>query len=159
MKKSGKERMVTIREMESSDRADWIKMRKALWPECPEDRHRLEIDQILSAQGIVLVAESSSQGLVGFAEISLRNDQVEGTSTTPVPYLEGWYVKPAFRTQGIGKALLHSAEDFAMQVGFTELASDTEVINYTGIDIHKHLGFREVGRTVHFVKSLTRNNS
>jgi aminoglycoside 6'-N-acetyltransferase I len=151
--------MVTIREVESSDRADWINLRKGLWPDCPENRHQLEINQILSADGIVLVAESSSQGLVGFAEISIRRDHVEGTTTTPIPYLEGWYVEPAFRTQGIGKALLRSAEDFAMQAGFTELASDTEVINCTGIDIHKHLGFREVGRTVHFVKSLTRNNS
>lgn len=151
--------MITIRKMGLSDRDGWIGMRKALWPDCPENRHRLEIDQILSAQGIVFVAESSSRGPVGFVEISIRTDQVEGTTATPVPYLEGWYVKPAFRTQGIGKALLRSAEDFAMQTGFTELASDTEVVNYTGIDIHKLLGFREVGRTVHFVKSLTRNNS
>jgi aminoglycoside 6'-N-acetyltransferase I len=151
--------MITIRKMGLSDRGGWKRMRKALWPDCPENRHELEIDQILSANGIVLVAESSSQGLVGFAEISIRTDQVEGTTTTPIPYLEGWYVDPAFRKQGIGKALIRSAEDFAVQAGFSEMAGDAQVNNLTGIDIHKHLGFREVGRTVHFVKLLTRIHS
>jgi aminoglycoside 6'-N-acetyltransferase I len=145
--------MITIRKVELSDRDGWIRLRKALWPDCPENRHELEIDQILSSKGIVLVAELSSHGLVGFAEISLRNDHVEGTTITPIPYLEGWYVEPAFRVQGIGKALIGSAEDFVLQAGFTELASDTEVNNHTGIEIHNHLGFREAGRTVHFIKS------
>ena len=151
--------MITIRKVGSSDRNGWIRLRKALWPECSENRQELEIDQILSGKGIVLVAESSSSGLVGFAEISMRTDHVEGTTITPIPYLEGWYVDPASRAQGIGKALIRSVEDFALQAGFAELASDAELDNHKSIKIHKHLGFREVGKTVHFIKSLTRNQS
>ncbi len=98
--------MATIRKVRSSDRESWKLMRKALWPECPENRHDLEIDQILSSKGIVLIAELSSFDLVGFAEISIRSDHVEGTTMTPIPYLEGWYVDPAYRGQGIGKALI-----------------------------------------------------
>jgi len=146
--------MINIRKVESSDRDSWIGMRKALWPECPDSRHELEIDQILSSNGIVLIAESSSHDLVGFVEISLRRDHVEGTNTTPIPYLEAWYVDPTFRGQGIGKALIRQAESFALQTGFKQLASDAEVDNYTSIEIYRHLGFREVGRTVHFVRSL-----
>jgi aminoglycoside 6'-N-acetyltransferase I len=151
--------MVTIRKVQSSDRESWKLMRKALWPECPENRHDLEIDQIFSSKGIVLIAELSLFDLVGFAEISIRSDHVEGTTITPIPYLEGWYVDPAHRGQGIGKALIHSSEDFALQAGFTELASDVEINNLTGIEMHIRLGFREVERTVHFLKSLSQNNS
>ena len=154
-----KDRMVNIRKVRSSDRESWKGMRKALWPDCPESRHELEMNQIFSHHGIIFVAESSSQGLVGFAEISIRRDHVEGTTTTPIPYLEGWYVYPVFRGQGIGKALIGATEDFALQSGFTELASDTEVNNHKGIEMHIHLGFREIERTVHFLKSLSRNNS
>ena len=125
----------------------------------PQSRHELEADQILSSAGIVLIAESSSSDPVGFAEISIRIDHVEGTTTTPIPYLEGWYVDPAYRGQGIGKALILSAEEFASQAGFAELASDVEINNQTGIEMHIRLGFREVERTVHFLKSLSRNNS
>jgi aminoglycoside 6'-N-acetyltransferase I len=151
--------MVTIRKVRSSDRESWKLMRKALWPECPENRHDLEIDQILSSNGIVLIAELSSSDLVGFAEISIRSDHVEGTTITPIPYLEGWYVDPTFRKRGIGKAIISAVEYFALQAGFTELASDAEFNNNTGIEMHIRLGFREVGRTVHFLKSLSRDNS
>lgn len=146
--------MITLRKMESADRDGWIRLRKAFWPDCPESRHELEMDQILCNDGMVFMAESSSQGLVGFAEISLRRDHVEGSNTTPIPYLEGWYVDPVFRGQGIGKELMRSVEGFALQAGFTELASDTEIINVKSIEIHTHLGFKETGRTVHFIKSI-----
>jgi aminoglycoside 6'-N-acetyltransferase I len=154
-----KDRMVNIRKVRSSDRESWKGMRKALWPNCPENRHELEIDQIISSDGIVLMAELSSSDLVGFAEISIRRDHIEGTTATPIPYLEGWYVDAVFRGQGIGKALIGAAEDFALQSGFTELASDAEINNHSGIEMHLSLGFREVERTVHFLKSLSRKKS
>jgi aminoglycoside 6'-N-acetyltransferase I len=151
--------MFTIRKGGYSDKETWIGLRKALWPDCPENRHELEINHILSSQGIVLIAESSSQSPVGFAEISRRGDHVSGTFTTPTAYLEGWYVAPAYRRQGIGKALIRSAEEFALQAGFTELASDAEMNNHEGIEIHNRLGFIEVERTVHLINPLTRKNS
>ena len=129
-------------------------MRKLLWPECPEDRHTLEMDLMRSTQGIVFMAELYKSVLVGFAEVSIRNDHVEGTTNSPVPYLEGWFVDSNYRGKGIGKALIRAAEEFALEKGFTELASDAEIDNYTSIEIHKGIGFKEVGRSVHFIKSL-----
>ena len=146
--------MIRVRKAKSSDHNEWLRMRKLLWPECPEDRHALEMDLITSSRGIVLVAEFSQADLVGFAEISIRSDHVEGTTNSPVPYLEGWYVDPDFRGKGIGKALLKAAEDFVIEKGFTELASDAEIGNDTSIEIHKRIGFTEVGRSVHFIKPL-----
>lgn len=151
--------MIKVRKVESLDRNGWKRMRKALWPECPENRHELEINQLLSSKGIVFIAESSSHDLIGFAEISIRRDHVAGTTSTPIPYLEGWYVAPAFRRQGIGKALIRSAEEFALQAGFRELASDTEINNHSSVESHRCLGFIEVETTVHFLKPLTQNIS
>ncbi len=92
--------------------------------------------------------------MVGFAEISIRSDHVEGTTESPVPYIEGWYVDPKSRSIGIGKALIKAAEDYALKMGFNELASDAELSNDLSIGIHKRIGFKEVGRTVHFVKTI-----
>jgi len=146
--------MIRVRKAEESDRYEWIRMRKLLWPECPDDRHALETELIISSKGIVLVAELSPSALVGFAEVSIRNDHVEGTANSPVPYLEGWYVELNYRGKGVGKALVRAVEEYALEKGFTELASDAEIGNKTGIEIHKGIGFREVGRSVHFIKSL-----
>jgi len=146
--------MTKIRIAESSDQKEWIRMRKRLWPECATERHTLEMDLILASQGFVLVAELSKSHLVGFAEISIRRDHVEGTRKSPAPYLEGWYVDANYRGKGIGKALIKTAEGLSLEKGFIELASDTEVQNQSSIEIHKQIGFREVGRSVHFVKSL-----
>jgi aminoglycoside 6'-N-acetyltransferase I len=148
--------MIRVRKAKGSDHNEWLRMRKLLWPECPEDRHTLEMDLLTSSRGIVLVAEFSQAAIVGFAEISIRSDHVEGTTKTPVPYLEGWYVDPEYRDKGVGKALVGAAEEFALEKEFTELASDAEIGNNTSIKIHKGLGFREVGRSVHFIKTLSK---
>lgn len=143
-----------IRPYTASDKSDWIRLRKELWPDCPEDRHLMEVDLVLSSNGVVLVAENSSAKLIGFAEISIRSDHVEGTTESPVPYLEGWYVDAGYRSAGIGKSLIQAAEEFVLQAGYKELASDAELTNTASIKIHKKIGFQEVERTVHFVKSL-----
>jgi aminoglycoside 6'-N-acetyltransferase I len=74
-----------IRKADSTDEPQWIEMRKALWPDCAKDRHSLEVEQLLQSEGIVLLAEDSEGRVVGFAEVSIRRDHVEGTSSAPVP--------------------------------------------------------------------------
>ncbi len=102
---------------------------------------------------------SHRRGSGGLCGDSVRTDHVEGTTISPVPYLEGWYVSERFRGQGVGRALLAFAEEWAVAKGYGELASDSEIENKAGIDLHKSVGFREVGRTVHFVKSLLRDDA
>ena len=143
-----------VRKMAETDKPKWLELRRALWPDCPAERHSLEMDQLQRSDGVVLLAEDSDGQVVGFAEVSIRRDHVEGTSSAPVPYLEGWYVIPSHRRQGIGRALIKSAESWALEAGFSELASDAESDNHDGIRAHRDLGFREVGRSVHFVRPL-----
>jgi aminoglycoside 6'-N-acetyltransferase I len=150
------QRVPRIREAQSDDRAPWLRMRRALWPDCPEDKHALEIGQLLQSDGAVLVAEDEQSRLLGFAEVSLRHDHVDGASISPVPYLEGWFVEPGFRGRGVGRALIAAVEQWAIAKGFTELASDAELSNTRSIELHARLGFAEVERNVTCLKKLAR---
>jgi aminoglycoside 6'-N-acetyltransferase I len=142
-----------IREAQASDDETWAKLRAELWPDCPVERHRLEIAQLTRSAGVVALAVGAGEA-VGFAEVSIRVDHVDGTSSTPVPYLEGWYVAAAHRGRGIGTALLEFIEAWALKRGYREIASDAEIANEASILLHGRRGFVEVGRTVHFVKTL-----
>ena len=147
---------MTIRAVTSADKPEWLRMRHALWPDCPEERHALEMAQLESARtsGVVLVAENTAGKLCGFAEISVRHDQVDGASTAPIAYLEGWYVESGVRGLGLGRKLVRAAEEWAAGQGFSELASDAELENEPSIGAHAACGFRETGRTVHFIKAI-----
>jgi len=143
-----------IRQARLNDKAAWARLRLALWPHCSEHKHRLEISQVLNSNGVVFVAENDDVKLIGFAEVSLRSDHVDGASISPVPYLEGWFVEARYRKQGVGRALIEAVERWAMARGFTELASDAELENSLSIRLHKRLGFSEMDRNVTFLKKL-----
>jgi aminoglycoside 6'-N-acetyltransferase I len=149
---------VKYRVAEISDQPEWVSMRHELWPDCPIERHQLEIEQLLKGEGTVVVADSDGR-LVGFAEVSIRRDHVEGTRSVPVPYFEGWFVLADYRGKGIGRGLLGFVEQWAVSRGFDELASDAEIENEGSIKLHTELGFSEVSRTVHFVKPLSRKTT
>lgn len=144
---------IQIRKTTADDAEQWAQLRQELWPECPLERHRLETEQWKQSAGLVALAWDKDHA-IGFAEASIRNEHVEGTSSAPVPYLEGWYVKLQYRGTGIGRALVRYVEEWAIARGYKELASDAELENGLGIRLHGVLGFREVGRSVHFVKRL-----
>ena len=145
-----------IRTATDQDREQWLILRKTLFPDCPDYKHKMEMEQILSSEGETFVAERENIGLIGFAEISIRNDHVEGASISPIPYLEGWYVDKRYRATGVGSNLTAAAEEWSRERGFTEIASDSRIDNHTSIAIHKAIGFKEVGRNVQFLKSLVK---
>lgn len=74
--------------------------------------------------------------------------------TTPVAFLEGWYVDPDVRRRGLGAALLQAVEGWARARGLKELASDTTIDNAASLQAHLALGFDEVERQICFRKSL-----
>ena len=110
--------------------------------------------QLLKSNGAVFVAEDHQANLIGFAEVSLRHDHVDGASISPVPYLEGWFVEASFRRQGVGRSLIDAVERWAVLRGYAELASDAEIENSLSIRLHKQMGFSEIDRNVTFLKTL-----
>ena len=131
-------------------------MRSALWAHALAE-HTREIDAYLDDSGdqsAVFVAEHpNGVGLSGFLETRLRN-YADGCSTSPVAYMEGWYVDAEIRRAGVGAALVAASENWSRSLGLTELASDSELRNKLGQHAHLALGFQEVGRIVQFRKSL-----
>lgn len=91
---------------------------------------------------------------VGFAQCQLRHDYVEGTSTTPVGYLEGIFVKEGYRNKGYAKELLAECEAWAKRNGCREFASDCEIDNIGSFRFHKAMKFTEANRIICFTKKL-----
>src|SRR5215471_10806196 len=92
-------------------------------------------------------------GLCGFIEGSLRN-YAEGCMTSPVAYIEGWYVDEESRGHRLGTRLVQAAEAWARRHGLKEIASDTQIENAVSIQAHTSLGYEEVERIVCFRKVL-----
>jgi aminoglycoside 6'-N-acetyltransferase I len=91
--------------------------------------------------------------LTGFLEASLRED-ADGCATSPVGYVEGWYVLPNHRLSGVGRALIEAAEDWARVRGCTEMASDALLDNTVSHQAHQRVGYAEVERAVRYRKNL-----
>lgn len=149
---------VRVRPATAADRPEWFRLRSALWPHAVQE-HARDIDLYLTDlegrnAGRGLVAQHpSGRGLCGFLEIRLR-DYADGCASSPVGYVEGWYVDAEFRRAGVGAALMRAAEAWARALGLSELASDTELENGLGVSAHRALDFAEVGRIVQFRKPL-----
>ena len=94
---------------------------------------------------------SSSEEPVAWISLSLRHDYVEGCQNSPTAYLEGIFIIPDYRSQGIGDKLLSFAISWAENRGISQLASDVEFDNQLSQNFHVTYGFREVGRTVRYV--------
>ncbi|MGD8374754.1 MAG: GNAT family N-acetyltransferase [Acidobacteriota bacterium] len=144
-----------VRPVARRDRAEWLRMRTALWPESPDD-HGPEIDAFLASpprDAVVLVAEREPGRLGGFLEAGMRS-HAEGCAASPVGYLEGWWVDPDLRRSGVGRGLATAAEAWARSRGLTEMASDATASNRSGQAAHRALGYEKVGRIVCFRKRL-----
>ncbi len=57
------------------------------------------------------------------------------------------------------RKLIMEAEQWALSLGYRELASDTSLDNIDSIVTHEAVGFKEVERTVNFLKTLKNNTS
>jgi len=145
-----------VRKVDSKDRDEWARMRNLPWDSSLTE-HLVEIERYLSnyEKNIVniFVLEKNHGRLGGFIELNIRN-YAEGSELGVIPYIEGWYVDPDIRNNGHGKQLITMAEDWAIDNGFKELASDTELENITSVAIHKASGFQEVERIVCFIKKI-----
>lgn len=130
-------------------------MRLALWDHITVAGHEAEMLDYLpgSSRDAAFVVARPEGGLGGFIEVSQRS-YADGCDTHPVGYIEGWYVDPDLRRQGVGAALVHTAEQWAASQGCTEMASDCMEDNQTSLLAHQALGYTVTSRLIHFCKVL-----
>ena len=141
---------------DDAERAEWLRMRALLHP---DEDHARETPIVLSGRRPyeVFVAPRGGGvgggGLCGYIEVGERSD-AEGCDSSPVPFIESWWVDADARGGGVGSALMQAAEAWARGRGHREIASDTQHDNALGIEVHQALGFEVAERLVAFRKDL-----
>ena len=150
-----KQMAIPARRISPSEEGEWLRLRQALWPNASRARLGAEAGEYREAPHthVVFVVARPDGRLSGFAELRLRS-QADGCSSSPVAYLEGWYVEPDMRKLGAGRALVTAAENWARERGCQEFASDSYLDNEDARAAHRALGFEERRPIVQFRKRL-----
>jgi aminoglycoside 6'-N-acetyltransferase I len=147
--------MVLVRGFEQGDKAEWLRMRAILFPDCPAAEQEREVDECLASDSdAVFFVERPAGGLCGFLEASIRPWAVN-CAAMPVGYLEGWYVDADSRQRGVGRALVRAAEAWAKSNGCRQMASDAELWNTLSQRAHAAIGYDETMRLVLYKRDLS----
>ena len=148
--------LITVREASAADGWALAALRFALWPDEPLEVRRAEAEANLTRTdgGLATFVAEIEGEVIAFAEVSLRRDYVNGCETSPVAFLEGIYVRPERRREGVGRALVDAAEQRGRAQGCSELASDALLDNHASHRFHSGAGFEETERVVYFRKVL-----
>ena len=134
---------------------EWLSMGLALWPHHKkkglEKVFRVELK---SNKHKHFLAQNESGDYLGFINLALRHDYVQGSSSSPVGYVEGIFVKPKYRKQGVAKELVKQGEKWAKKQGCKELGSDAKLSNIGSQKFHKNLGFKKADVIVHYIRKI-----
>ncbi|BAS60077.1 Aminoglycoside 6'-N-acetyltransferase (plasmid) [Leptolyngbya boryana IAM M-101] len=150
---------LSIVEVAQADFQEWLDLALELWTDYSVEEMQASLNEILHSprQSAVLV-KTETGSAIAFMNLSLRSDYVPGATQSPVAFVEGIYVKPDYQKQGVGKALIQYAEQWAQAHGCVELASDALLENTTSHAFHRQVGFQEVERLVAFIKPIAPTN-
>ena len=136
---------MSVRPVHPDEFADVAAMMHALWP-TPEPYD-------FSDETVFVWQHDNAPGLGGFISFSIR-PWAEGCESSPVPYVEGWWVAPDLRGSGVGRALVAAVERWCVDHGYQELGSDVELHNDVSLRAHAALGFEPTARLQFFRKRL-----
>ena len=112
---------------------------------------------VLATDRAVFVLDRGHGLLGGFINVGSRL-YAEGCETSPVGYIEEWFVDADLRRSGVGRKLMQAAEEWCRAQGYLELASDTEMLNLLSQAVHVRLGFKRIEEIVCFMKPVARTH-
>jgi len=143
-----------VRAYRDGDWSEWLRMNVALFPEYSAQDLAKSMKEFRERNDAeIFLVERDDESVAGFVEVGSR-PYADGCDTSPVGYIEAWWVDPDGRRIGYGRALLAAAEDWGRMRGYTEMASDALLDNMVSQSAHKRAGYEEVGRIVQFRKFL-----
>jgi aminoglycoside 6'-N-acetyltransferase I len=148
---------VQVRPVSSADSAAWAAMRARLWPDAGSGELAAEVAAFLAGPSVpvpIVAFIAAAPAPIGFLELGLR-PYANGCASMPVPFVEGWYVEPEARRRGVGRLLLHAAEEWCRNHGNCELGSDTQLWNEPSLQAHTACGFSETERVIYLRKDLS----
>lgn len=143
-----------IRKAECNDLPILAELACQLWPEHAVEEMAEELSTIMAQVDAAFFLALDGEKAIGFAQCQLRRDYVEGTTVSPVGYLEGIYVADGYRKQGTARDLLAACESWAKTRGCSEFASDCELHNTQSLQFHLNVGFEEANRIICFTKKI-----
>ena len=126
---------------------------KCLWNDIEENDISTIINEHMMGKTKIFVFVED-QKLVGFMNLSIRNDYVEGSTSNGVGYLEGIYVSEHYRRNQIAYRLVQHAITYFKMLGLSEFGSDTNVENEMSQIFHKAIGFHEVSTIKHYIMKI-----
>ena len=112
------------------------------------ERQREYIES-LSSREVVHVAESDSDGIVGYQPLELWASTLD--SMAHVGQV-GTFIRPEWRRRGVGEQLFATTLDFARQQGYGKFVILVRSSNISAQRFYGRLGFRECGRLTRQVR-------
>ena len=143
-----------IRQASPADAAAVAALSLRLWPDHTLEEMTAEFSALLASPDAAVFLAEPEGASIAFAQCQLRRDYVEGATGSPTGYLEGVWVDPAHRRQGVAAQLLAACQAWAREKGCREFASDCEIDNAESLAFHLHAGFIEASRNIHFIREL-----
>ena len=143
-----------IRKANMNDLPRLTELALELWPDHAVDTMYYDMGKIMVEGESVFFLAYREEVAVGFAQCQLRHDYVEGTTSSPVGYLEGIYVRAEDRHLGFASQLMQACEEWARAEGCAEFASDCKIDDEDSLAFHTKLGFKEANRIICFAKQL-----
>lgn len=143
-----------IREAKKEDSLVLATMARKIWDNDSIEELKKEFEGFADDSNIHSFIKYKDDKAIGFANISIRYDYVEGCESTPVAYLEGIFIDEKYRNRGYGRQLVNTCEDWARSNNIKEFASDCELTNANSLSFHLAIGFIEANRIICFKKDL-----
>lgn len=148
------ETILAIVEATEADLEPWVYLGLLLWPDHTFQDMTEIFSGILGSKKETAFLCRVGQEYVGFINVSIRVDYVEGSDSSPVGFVEGIYVKESYRKQGIAQRLVTRGEQWAKSLGCSQMGSDIEQHNTASYDFHTRVGFKEANRIICFIKAI-----
>lgn len=143
-----------IKKVDENSLQDLTDLALKLWPDNDFDELKEEFQAALGHEEEVAFLYFVEDTAIGFIQLSIRHDYVEGSESSPVGYIEGIYVEEAYRKQKIAQRLVNQGEAWVKAHECKEMGSDCELENLLSIDFHKGISYEEANRVVCFIKKL-----
>jgi ribosomal protein S18 acetylase RimI-like enzyme len=99
----------------------------------------------LNNLAIMWVSEISDHGIIGQLFIQLSSSRLEVADGSTRAYIYAFRVKPAFRSQGIGKRMLQIAERDLFERGFHWVVLNVAQDNLKAQKLYKRTGYKIIG--------------